>query len=196
MSASPHPLHVRVRNRLNGERVGRQVRGGQALWAEPGVRIDRRARGTTVEFGRNVHLSRDVQLHLFQPGATIRIGDEVFVNWRTEILACDRVELGPDCLLGWDVCITDSDFHGIVGRDATSPIVIGEHVWIGSRALILKGVTVGDGAVIAAGSVVHRDVPAGALVGGNPARVLRPRIEWRRDPDGAASGGSHSHNPA
>jgi acetyltransferase-like isoleucine patch superfamily enzyme len=54
----------------------------------------------------------------------------------------------------------------------------GNHVWIGMRAMILKGVTIGDGAVVAAGAVVTRDVPARALVGGVPARVLRNDVEW------------------
>ena len=57
-------------------------------------------------------------------------------------------------------------------------MVIGSHVWIGCNVLILKGVTVGDGAVIAAGSVVTKDVPAASLVGGNPARILKENVTW------------------
>lgn len=61
----------------------------------------------------------------------------------------------------------------------TLPISIGDHVWIGARSTILKGVSIGDGAVVAAGSLVTRDVPPGALVGGSPARMVRPKVEWR-----------------
>ena len=69
-----------------------------------------------------------------------------------------------------------SDWHA--GRKDWSkvpcaPVVIGNRVWIGCNALVLKGVRIGDGAVVAAGTVVTRDVPANSLVGGNPARVIR-----------------------
>jgi acetyltransferase-like isoleucine patch superfamily enzyme len=60
-----------------------------------------------------------------------------------------------------------------------APVRIGDRVWIGARATILKGVRVGEGAVIGAGSVVTRDVPARALVAGNPARVVRENVAWR-----------------
>ena len=59
-----------------------------------------------------------------------------------------------------------------------APIVIGDHVWIGTNAIVLKGVTIGDGAVIAAGAVVTRDVPAHSLAAGVPARVIRSDVHW------------------
>ena len=59
------------------------------------------------------------------------------------------------------------------------PIVIGNHVWIGARAIILKGVIIGDGAIIAAGAVVTHDVPAYTLAGGVPAKVIREGVEWK-----------------
>jgi acetyltransferase-like isoleucine patch superfamily enzyme len=76
--------------------------------------------------------------------------------------------------------IRDSDNHLLDGRDRRSaPIRIGDHVWIGLRATILKGVTIGDGAVVAAGALVIHDVPPGALVGGVPARVIRENVTWQ-----------------
>lgn len=60
----------------------------------------------------------------------------------------------------------------------TQPVTIGDHIWIGARTNVLNGVTVGDGAVVAAGSLVTRDVPPRALVGGVPARVLREDVDW------------------
>ena len=60
----------------------------------------------------------------------------------------------------------------------SAPIHIGNHVWVGVRAIILKGVTIGDGAIIAAGSVVTRDVPANTLVGGVPAKIIKDNISW------------------
>ena len=61
----------------------------------------------------------------------------------------------------------------------TAPISIGNHVWIGAGATILKGVTIGDNAIIGAGSVVTKDVPPNTIVAGNPAHIIRQRIEWR-----------------
>jgi acetyltransferase-like isoleucine patch superfamily enzyme len=59
------------------------------------------------------------------------------------------------------------------------PVAIGDNVWIGAKAIILKGVTIGDGAVVAAGSVVTKDVAPGVLVAGNPARTLKSNVQWR-----------------
>jgi acetyltransferase-like isoleucine patch superfamily enzyme len=74
----------------------------------------------------------------------------------------------------------DTNHHHIAGSPTTAPTLIGAHVWIGARALVLRGVTIGDGAVVAAGAVVTTDVPSGALVGGNPARVIREHVAWSR----------------
>ncbi|MCW3040473.1 MAG: hypothetical protein JWM31_2378 [Solirubrobacterales bacterium] len=95
-------------------------------------------------------------------------------------LACfERIEIGEGAAIGEQVMIRDSDNHQILGSGpATAPIVVGDLVWIGARATILKGVTIGDGAVVAAGAVVNRDVPAGALVAGVPARVKRTDVRW------------------
>ncbi len=84
--------------------------------------------------------------------------------------------------MSWDVQVLDTDFHTIV-RDGSpqasvAPVRIGDHVWIGTRAVVLKGVTIGDGAVIAAGAVVTADVPTGAVVAGVPARVVGRADSW------------------
>jgi acetyltransferase-like isoleucine patch superfamily enzyme len=94
-------------------------------------------------------------------------------------LSCfERISIGYDVAIADRVTIRDSDNHEISGsRGMTRPIVIGDHVWIGMNATILKGVTVGDGAVIAAGSVVTKDVPPAMLVAGVPARPVR-EVTW------------------
>lgn len=108
------------------------------------------------------------------PRGRLEIGKGTFLNEGARI-ACElAVTVGRDCQIGWDAIITDSDQHARAGLgEATRPVVLGDRVWVGARAVILKGVTVGDGAVIAAGSVVTRDVPANTLVAGQPARVVR-----------------------
>ena len=169
---------ARTSKRVRGRRLARQVEGGRELRAEQGVRIVRLAQDTTVRLGDGVLLAHDVALHLRDHGAVIEVGAGTFVNHRTELVAHERVSLGRDCLLAWDVLVLDSDSHSVDGGARTAPVTIGDRVWIGCRASVLKGVTIGDGAVVAAGSVVVHDVPARALVAGNPARVVRQDVTW------------------
>jgi acetyltransferase-like isoleucine patch superfamily enzyme len=104
------------------------------------------------------------------------IGDRAFINYGVDIAATGLVSIGADCLIGTHVSIIDNGFHDVIDRHALpepKPVVIGDNVWIGNRAIILPGVTIGDGAVVGAGSVVVHDVPARSVVAGNPARVVR-----------------------
>jgi acetyltransferase-like isoleucine patch superfamily enzyme len=91
----------------------------------------------------------------------------------------DRVVIGQGVAISKGVTIRDSDSHAINGKNEVSrPIKIGNHVWIGLNSTILKGVSIGDGAVVAAGAVVTRDVPANSLVDGVPAKVLKSDVTW------------------
>jgi len=154
------------------------VEGGGRTELFGRVGVNRPAAGTRLRLGRWVRLYQRVHLYLDGPTAVVSIGNGTYVNRRTEITCQDSVTIGEQCAISWDVLITDTDYHRIDGRTATAPVAIGDRVWIGARTTILKGVTVGDGAVIAAGAVVSHDVPAGTLVGGNPAKVIRERVEW------------------
>jgi acetyltransferase-like isoleucine patch superfamily enzyme len=103
-----------------------------------------------------------------------------YLNNNSSIICCQHIKIGRDTIISNNVVIRDSDQHSLigVGREKTKPIIIGDHVWIGTNAIILKGVTIGDGAVVAAGAVVTRNVPPKTLVGGVPARVIRENIVW------------------
>lgn len=113
-------------------------------------------------------------------GGVLTLNDG-FCNDGVQIMCAKRVTLGKGCAIARDVIIRDYDAHEIlhVGHEIAKDICIGEHVWIGTRAVILKGVHVGDGAVVAAGAVVTKDVPAGALAAGVPAKVIREHVVWR-----------------
>jgi acetyltransferase-like isoleucine patch superfamily enzyme len=94
-----------------------------------------------------------------------------------EMIATERIEIGERFLAGARARILDSDFHGVTREErsaagCSSPVVVGDDVWLGMSAMVLKGVSIGDGAVVGAGSVVVRDVSAGAVVSGHPARLL------------------------
>ncbi len=109
--------------------------------------------------------------------AVIHIGEATNIMNGTEIFAVKRVRLGKCCLVGARTVILDSDFHGLDPRQRGSagvskPVEIQDNVWIGMGVMILKGVTIGKDAVIGASCVVARDVPAGAIVIGNPMRIV------------------------
>lgn len=102
-----------------------------------------------------------------------------YLNYRGTIECFDSITLGQDVVIGPDVVIRDSDNHSIVGgRIPSAPIEIGDHVWIGQRAMILKGVSIGDGAIVSAGAIVTRDVQPHTVVAGVPAKTIRENIEW------------------
>src|SRR4051812_8281770 len=123
------------------------------------------------------------------PNGSCTIGNFTLLNGAL-IMAEERIDIGSHCLISWNVGIADSDFHPlepaqrVIDAQAlapyfkdrparpklkTAPVKIGDNVWIGMNAVILKGVTIGDNSVVAAGSVVTKDVPANTIVAGNPA---------------------------
>lgn len=117
------------------------------------------------------------------PNAKMLIKGKSFANTNTQINCFEYIEIGTGTYISDDVRIQDSDNHFIiengVEKQNTAPIIIGDHVWIGKNAIILKGVTIGDGAIIAAGSVVVKNVPEKTLVAGNPAKLIKENVEWR-----------------
>jgi acetyltransferase-like isoleucine patch superfamily enzyme len=100
----------------------------------------------------------------------------------TSILCSDHIRIGAGCAIAWDVTIMDSDLHviSVAGRMRanTQPVTIEDRVWIAAGARVLKGVTVGEGAVVAGGAVVTRDVAPRSVVAGVPARPVAHDVEW------------------
>jgi acetyltransferase-like isoleucine patch superfamily enzyme len=103
------------------------------------------------------------------------LGERVFINTGATVVANHSIVVGDDCLIGDLVAIFDSNHHPIEPSRPTrfAPVRLGANVWVGRSATILPGVTIGDHAVIAAGSIVTGDVPARTLVAGVPARPIR-----------------------
>jgi acetyltransferase-like isoleucine patch superfamily enzyme len=152
-----------------------------------------------LETGRGVHMERGVHLSVVRGGhfrigeytaiegnvaidveGELAIGANSFVGLGTIIVAAERILIGEDCLIAAYTTIRDQD-HVIEdpstpyrkqGR-VSAPITIGRNVWIGTKATILRGVTIGDNSVIGANSVVTRDVDSNCVVVGNPAKVVR-----------------------
>jgi acetyltransferase-like isoleucine patch superfamily enzyme len=131
-----------------------------------------------VEFGQGVTLTGDIVPLDFvcYKGARLSIGGHTFINYGSSITAYKQVKIGRHCLLGHHLLIVDRNEHGVEQREVAppaAPVIIEDHVWIGSHTIILPGVCIGRHAAIGAGSVVTRDIPANCLAVGNPARVVR-----------------------
>jgi len=121
------------------------------------------------------------------------VGDFTLLNGAL-IMAEEKIEIGSHCLISWNIGIADSDFHPLepaqrlIDAQAlapyfkdrpprpklkTAPVKIADNVWVGMNAVILKGVTIGENSVVAAGSVVTKSVPPSTVVAGNPAVIVR-----------------------
>jgi carbonic anhydrase/acetyltransferase-like protein (isoleucine patch superfamily) len=137
-----------------------------------------------IRIGHRTMLWPDVKLDCSgSKGRTARltIGEKCSIGDRTEIHCGDSITIGDEVIIAWDCNILDRDYHSTEGEaEITSPVRIGNRVWIGCRCIILKGVTIGDNAVVAAGSVVNMNVPPNMLVAGNPARQKKEVIGWKR----------------
>ncbi len=111
----------------------------------------------------------------------LSIGDS-FINREVKIICNRKMTIGDGCIIAMGTVIRDNDgaSHRLMspGYCNAKPVRIGNHVWIGENCMVLKGVTIGDGAVVAASSVITRDVPPRSLVAGAPAKVIRENIEW------------------
>jgi acetyltransferase-like isoleucine patch superfamily enzyme len=115
-------------------------------------------------------------------GRGLKLGDDVDLALGVVVTTHGGVQIGHRTLVGYRAQILSSNHRIPAGRDPiffagheSAPIRIGNDVWIGAHAIVLPGVTIGDGAVVAAGSIVNRDVPPYEIVGGVPARMLRVR---------------------
>jgi acetyltransferase-like isoleucine patch superfamily enzyme len=144
-----------------------------------------------VQIGENCHIAG--QLSALAGGSRLRLGAFCFVGKGSRIWAQDAVEIGNHVMISHLVDIHDTNSHSfnrnqrraeLVARFSQGrekdwsevecrPILIEDDVWIGYKSSILKGVRIGSGAVVGAGSVVTKDVPANAVVAGNPARIIR-----------------------
>ena len=160
-------------------------------WKIYGVPIIQKHRGSTIQIGSNLSLrstlrsnplgaNHPVILCTWQAGAILDIGDN-FGMTGGSLVAAEKITIGKNVIIGANCTIIDTDFHPLdpeIRRRSpqaaqTAPISIGDDVFIGMNCIILKGITIGQAAVVGAGSVVTHDIPSKVIVAGNPARVVR-----------------------
>jgi len=142
------------------------------------VRLDRNSKLNTcgnfsIYYGGDIIVFENGQLEL----------GSGFCNSNVKIRCTESITIGKNAAISHDVTIMDSDAHDMdyPGYRMTKPVVIGNNVWIGSRAMILKGVKIGDGAVVAAGAVVTKDVPANTVVAGSPAKIIKENVRCGKE---------------
>jgi acetyltransferase-like isoleucine patch superfamily enzyme len=185
----------KVRVRFSGYTLTSKdsIMAGYVLDSRSGHADERVSIGRDSVLSCRIVLERDI--------GTVSIGDETYIGSST-IICCENICIGNNVLISWGCTICDHDSHslnwhdraddvrrwrqgllsdGLAGASKSKnwhvvqmrPIIISDKVWIGMNVTILKGVTVGEGSVIAAGSIVTKDIPAWSLAAGNPARVIR-----------------------
>jgi acetyltransferase-like isoleucine patch superfamily enzyme len=143
--------------------------------AQPTVIGRPRVEATDLVIGDHFRLCSNYRRTFISGWGRMRLGDRVFINSGAVVFSVLEIEIGDDVAIANEAYITDTDSHGVEGRQPRdAPVRIGSGSWVGARAIVLPGVTVGRRCVIGAGAVVTRDVPDDSLAGGNPARVLRP----------------------
>ncbi|MVZ98460.1 acyltransferase [Sphingorhabdus sp. IMCC26285] len=154
------------------------------------VRLDRVSpvRDCTLVLGSDCIINTRISFD--RQNAKFKCGDRCYVGLSNIVIA-DSVSLGDDVVISWGVTIVDHNSHAIAWADRAkdildwgkgtkdwqnvtiAPVTINDKAWIGFNAIILKGITIGEGAIVAAGAVVTKNVPAYTIVAGNPAQVIR-----------------------
>jgi acetyltransferase-like isoleucine patch superfamily enzyme len=168
-------LSERRAERHKRRHVARTLASATSVGADAVVLGSPIVNGTDLEIGDRFQIwSAHRQTTLGGPGR-IRIGHGVFINAGVVVYSDVAITIGDDVALANEVYVMDTSSHGMEGREPhAAPVVIGAGTWVGARAIVLPGVTIGTRVVVGAGAVVTKDVPDEVLVAGNPARVIRP----------------------
>lgn len=140
--------------------------------------------GGQINLGQHVHINASrgsiVRLTTWKNESRegrIDVGNYVLISPGVEILASSSIRIDDNCMLASGCSISDSDWHDTYDRtrelDKYAPVHLEENVWLGLRAVVCKGVTIGRNSIVGAGSVVTKDIPANCIAAGNPARAVR-----------------------
>lgn len=118
---------------------------------------------------------------LYRTFLRMKVGDETAVALMVmmDIMFPERISIGRNTIIGYNTTILAHEY--LIKEYRLGDVIIGDEVMIGANTTILPGVTIGDGAIVSAGTLVHRDVPAGAFVGGNPMRVIKHPEEMKSE---------------
>jgi acetyltransferase-like isoleucine patch superfamily enzyme len=152
---------------------------GDKVFIDKNVEFQRFPKNISID--DNAAIKEGTRICSCNENAKISIGKNTTIGFHNFIYASNKIEIGDDCLIAPFVYIVDSNHQAKKGTrinqqpNETAPIKIGNDVWIASNVTILKGVTIGDGAIVAANSVVNKDVEPYTIVGGSPAKFISNR---------------------
>lgn len=184
-------LQIDMKLRINEVRKNSLIHIGERFKYFPESSINHYSNGT-IEIGNDFTFRGNLQTYAH--GGNILIGNDVYIGDHTRIWSGDKIQIGNRVLISHNCNIFDSTTHPINKEIRyihqkeiietgfpkklyetiyQSPITIKDDVWIGCSCIILKGVTIGSGSIVSAGSVVTKDIPNNVIVGGNPARIIK-----------------------
>jgi acetyltransferase-like isoleucine patch superfamily enzyme len=147
-----------------------------------------RGSGHKIEFGKNCRVSRGAVLWFEDHDGVLQVGPgTTMVEVHIAVTENSSVSIGEDCMLANDIDIRTGDSHSVIDAQTgerlnfAGDVVIGRHVWIAPHTVVLKGVNIGENSIIATGSVVTKSSESGVIVAGNPAKVIKTSVSWKRE---------------
>lgn len=182
----PAELLLRTDVVFNFEGVGNVLTIGANFHNYRYLRFDFPSHGGRCDIGANCYIGSGILRVCNASTATFGDGFTATKGLGLEVAEGASIIFEPDVMLGTDIIVRASDGHPIFDADTgervnvTRPISVGEHVWIGDRAVILGGTAIGSGSVVGAGSLVKGIIPANSLAVGTPAKAIRDNIVWSR----------------
>jgi len=147
-----------------------------------------RGSGHKIEFGENCRVSRGAVLWFEDHNGLLQVGaGTTMVDVHIAVTENSRVIIGEDCMFANDIDIRTGDSHSVIDMQTgerlnqAGDVLIGQHVWIAPHTIVLKGVNIGENSIIATGAVVTKSCEPGVIMGGNPAKVIKTGVSWKRE---------------
>lgn len=155
------------------------------------LRLEFRGNNNMVILGDNVTMKNDCRIMVTGNNCAVEVGDNTTFTHHCQLEAQEEtthIVIGEDCMFSNNVLVRTNDSHyiydSVTGGRTNLPgdVHIGNHVWLAAYTTVMKGVTIGDGVVVGYRSVVTKNIPPSSIAVGIPAKVIRERIEWSREP--------------
>jgi acetyltransferase-like isoleucine patch superfamily enzyme len=147
-----------------------------------------RGSGHRIEFGENCRVSRGAVLWFEDRDGLLQVGSgTTMVEVHIAVTENSKVVIGEGCMFANDIDIRTGDSHSVIDTQTgerlnyAGDVIINRHVWIAPHTVVLKGVIIGENSIIATGAVVTKSCESGVIMGGNPARVIKTGVSWKRE---------------